>query len=214
MRVSRRCSTFLVGAALGSLLLACPRKTTAQRGRSVPVCATQDCATGRILDDGCTDDGQGCRAKECVACVNACPSLPAAPTPPSLAPVHDASSNEPREGGDGTLDGGDAAPDAAPAPPRQLRLLAGDETTVVFWLPVKGDFPFEDLLLDRQGRYYTHIHHHIGCMGNWRMDGDTITLDGWMGDELYVISDVHVDEHELRGVGGDLVMRRKVSRVR
>jgi hypothetical protein len=95
-------------------------------------------------------------------------------------------------------------------------LLAGDETTVVFWLPVKGDFPFEDLLLSRDGSYVTHLHQRPGSIGTWRMEGDTITLDGWMGDEQYEIRDVHVDGHELRGVaeGKELVMRRKVSRLR
>ncbi|HEY0715124.1 MAG TPA: hypothetical protein VGF45_20760 [Polyangia bacterium] len=38
-----------------------------KRGRTTPVCAVQDCKTGAILDNGCSDDGK------CVACVNACP---------------------------------------------------------------------------------------------------------------------------------------------
>jgi hypothetical protein len=31
------------------------------------------------------------------------------------------------------------------------------------------------------------------------MDGDTLTLEGWMGDGPCVLRRVHVDEHELRG---------------
>ena len=189
MLVSPSCSTFLVAAALGSLLSACPRKTTANRGRSVPVCATQDCASGRIVDDGCTDDGR------CASCVNACPSLLTATTSSSFARGPDASSDEPRGGGDAALD-------AAPAPPLQLRALAGEGTAGVFWIPVKGDFPFEDLLLSRDGHYFTHLHDHPAAVGTWRIDGDSLTLDGWMGDGQYVISGVHVDEHELRGFAG------------
>jgi hypothetical protein len=41
---------------------------TAKRStRTTPVCATQDCATKKILDDGCAADGK------CASCVNACP---------------------------------------------------------------------------------------------------------------------------------------------
>jgi hypothetical protein len=161
--VSPRCCTFFVAAALGSLLLACGRKTPAPRGRSVPVCATQDCVVGS--------------------------------TSSSVAPLPDASSHEPSGGGD-------AAPDAAPAPPLQLRALAGDGTAGVFWIPAKGDFPFEDLLLQRDGQYVTHLHDRPGAFGTWHMDGDTLTLDGWMGDGQYVLRGVHVDAHELRGLEG------------
>lgn len=42
-------------------------RTHSSRGRPQPVCATQDCATGKMLDDGCSDDGR------CMSCVNACP---------------------------------------------------------------------------------------------------------------------------------------------
>lgn len=34
--------------------------------RSNPVCAVQDCATGEILDDGCSHDGR------CKSCINDC----------------------------------------------------------------------------------------------------------------------------------------------
>jgi hypothetical protein len=37
------------------------------RGRTAPVCAVQDCATGARVDDGCSDDGR------CLSCVNMCP---------------------------------------------------------------------------------------------------------------------------------------------
>jgi hypothetical protein len=39
----------------------------ARRGRSTPICAVQDCATGKTIDDGCSDDGR------CLSCINACP---------------------------------------------------------------------------------------------------------------------------------------------
>lgn len=39
-----------------------------------PRCATQDCKTGKIVDDGCVDDGKGGRL--CASCVNACPPDP------------------------------------------------------------------------------------------------------------------------------------------
>jgi hypothetical protein len=45
----------------------------AQRGRSTPVCAVQDCASGKTIDDGCSDDGR------CLSCINPCP-------PPDLRP--------------------------------------------------------------------------------------------------------------------------------
>jgi hypothetical protein len=192
--VSPRCSTFLVAAALGSLLLACPRKAPPQRARSVPVCATQDCATGRIVDDGCTDDGR------CASCVNACPG-PAVATPPV---AFDAASSV-------VLDAAPApAAPPAPAPPSQLRALAGEGTAGVFWIPAKGDFPFEDLLLQRDGQYVTHLHDRPGASGTWQMDGDALTLEGWMGDGPYVLRRVHVDEHELRGFaeGTMIVLRR------
>lgn len=38
------------------------------RGRATPTCATQDCTTHAIVDDGCSDDGK------CLSCVIACPS--------------------------------------------------------------------------------------------------------------------------------------------
>jgi hypothetical protein len=48
--------------ALSLSLIAC---------KKTPRCATQDCASGKIVDDGCVDDGKGGRI--CVACVNPCP---------------------------------------------------------------------------------------------------------------------------------------------
>jgi hypothetical protein len=167
--VSARRSTLLVAAALGSLLPACPRKTSENRDRSVPV------SDLLIVDAG----GSG--------------------------EVRDATlpSSQPSEGGD-------VAFDAPPAPSLQLRALAGEGTAGVFWIPVKGDFPFEDLLLQRDGQYVTHLHDRPGAFGTWHMDGDTLTLDGWMGDEQYVLRGVHVDAHELRGVVGSttIVLRR------
>jgi len=42
-----------------------------QQAGPAPRCATQDCATGKIIDNGCTPDGR------CASCVNFCPP----PTP-------------------------------------------------------------------------------------------------------------------------------------
>jgi hypothetical protein len=41
--------------------------SSARAKRTTPVCATQDCATGKMIDDGCAADGK------CASCVNACP---------------------------------------------------------------------------------------------------------------------------------------------
>jgi len=38
-----------------------------RRTRATPVCATQDCATKKIIDDGCAADGR------CASCLNPCP---------------------------------------------------------------------------------------------------------------------------------------------
>ena len=54
-----------IAAALGvsvALDPGCPDKSN----RSEPVCARQDCATGKILDDGCAADGR------CKSCINDC----------------------------------------------------------------------------------------------------------------------------------------------
>ncbi|MFN7697821.1 MAG: hypothetical protein ACK6CU_09830 [Deltaproteobacteria bacterium] len=59
--------------ALFALLTSGCEPPRAARGRSSPVCATQDCATGRILDDGCSDDGR------CASCIHPCPRAPAPP---------------------------------------------------------------------------------------------------------------------------------------
>ena len=58
--------------SIGALLSgACSLLLTAacdgpKHNRSVPVCAVLDCATGKILDDGCATDGK------CKACANDC----------------------------------------------------------------------------------------------------------------------------------------------
>jgi hypothetical protein len=64
--------SFASAALAATLALATGCQTTrgAPRGRTEPVCAVQDCATGRILDDGCADDGR------CASCVNACAPSP------------------------------------------------------------------------------------------------------------------------------------------
>lgn len=56
--------------ALILLLAACKKEPSKvhRTGRTKPVCATQDCATKTITDNGCADDGS------CLSCVNMCPS--------------------------------------------------------------------------------------------------------------------------------------------
>jgi hypothetical protein len=55
-----------VALALFALSISCGRSVSAARkGRKEPVCATQDCATGKVLDDGCDEKGR------CVSCINA-----------------------------------------------------------------------------------------------------------------------------------------------
>jgi hypothetical protein len=56
---------------------ACDKKVAEQpKGRKEPVCAFQDCATGKVLDDGCDQTGR------CSSCINLCASA----EPPSAAP--------------------------------------------------------------------------------------------------------------------------------
>lgn len=47
-----------------------------RKGRKEPVCAIQDCATGKIRDDGCDETGR------CASCINSCTSG----EPPNAAP--------------------------------------------------------------------------------------------------------------------------------
>jgi hypothetical protein len=56
----------------GLLVVAASACRSEEQGhrRETPVCAIQDCATGRIVDDGCVGGGLGSR--RCLACVNAC----------------------------------------------------------------------------------------------------------------------------------------------
>lgn len=57
----RAACTIALASALAS---ACPDNF--HNPRSEAVCAVQDCATGKILDDGCSDDGH------CKQCINDC----------------------------------------------------------------------------------------------------------------------------------------------
>jgi len=54
--------------------IACSRgtaaATTLHPDRKTPICAVQDCATGKVVDNGCTDDGR------CASCMNACAPPP------------------------------------------------------------------------------------------------------------------------------------------
>ena len=68
--------SFALAALAAALVLAtaCETSRGAPRGRTEPVCAVQDCATGRIVDDGCADDGR------CASCVNPCAPAPSPTT--------------------------------------------------------------------------------------------------------------------------------------
>lgn len=47
-----------------------PTSTATPSGQK-PRCATQDCKTKQMIDDGCVDDGKSGRL--CASCINACP---------------------------------------------------------------------------------------------------------------------------------------------
>jgi hypothetical protein len=56
----------LSAGALVLVVVACREPPSARSKRSQPICATQDCDTGKVIDDGCAADGR------CASCVNAC----------------------------------------------------------------------------------------------------------------------------------------------
>lgn len=59
----------IIALAIGVMSIArvgCREPANARSKRTQPVCATQDCATGKVIDDGCAADGR------CASCVNAC----------------------------------------------------------------------------------------------------------------------------------------------
>ena len=57
----------LVGGMCTLLYLeGCPPSSTDQAQRAEPQCATLDCKTGKVVDNGCTPDGR------CKSCVNTC----------------------------------------------------------------------------------------------------------------------------------------------
>jgi hypothetical protein len=61
--MTRRSAASII--ALGSALAsACPDNF--HNPRTEPVCALQDCASGKILDDGCAENGK------CKPCINDC----------------------------------------------------------------------------------------------------------------------------------------------
>jgi hypothetical protein len=98
----------------------------------------------------------------------------------------------------------------SPAPPALLRALAGKDDWGLAWIPVKGQFLFDDLVLHPDGTYDTHLHERPGSFGHWRVDGDTLTLDAWLGDGEFVVRGLRVDGRRLQGGSSDgpLVMRR------
>ncbi|HXK17936.1 MAG TPA: hypothetical protein VNG33_09045 [Polyangiaceae bacterium] len=98
------------------------------------------------------------------------------------------------------------APDGALA-----RALAGRTGTPgIFWMAKIGGFLDEDLLLMPDGTYITHLHQHPGSAGEWSLEGDVLTLHGWLGDRTFVVRSLRIQGNELRGVGedGPLVMKK------
>src|SRR5580700_8606192 len=61
----------LVGFLVLGVVVACGSSARGH-GRKGPICAVQDCATGRMIDDGCVERWLG--TKDCLACVNFCQS--------------------------------------------------------------------------------------------------------------------------------------------
>lgn len=84
-----------LGAALLLLASGCRRPSDDVReagssSRSTPICATKDCASQLIIDNGCTSDGR------CLSCVNPCPETPVSVSSSPAASV----SSEPPAGQD------------------------------------------------------------------------------------------------------------------
>jgi hypothetical protein len=79
MARTRACIAVLTAIGIGQ---ACEnanqndKRSEQRKGRKEPICAVQDCATGKILDDGCDETGR------CASCINSCTSG----EPPSAAP--------------------------------------------------------------------------------------------------------------------------------
>jgi|SRR5580658_328286 hypothetical protein len=92
----------------------------------------------------------------------------------------------------------------------RLRDLAGKGDAGVFCVPVKGGFPDEDLLLYPDGRYATHLNHHPGSSGVWRLEDSTLILVTWLGDREWTVHGLRVDARDLTGEvdGAPLIMRR------
>jgi len=104
-----------------------------------------------------------------------------------------------------------ASPVDAGATSRALAdALAGTSDDGVFWIPVSGAFIDEDLLLEPDGRYVTHLHERPASSGTYTVIGDTLTLEGYLGDGRFVVEHVTVRDGVLRGVaeGAPLVMKR------
>jgi hypothetical protein len=93
-----------------------------------------------------------------------------------------------------------------------LEMLAGAGEGE-FWMPVRGAFPDDDLLLTPDGKFLTHLHQRPSSMGTFQLEGTTLTLHGWMGDGDWVVTSMYVHGATLEGVaeGKPLVMRRSSS---
>lgn len=70
-------SAVIIAAFIIGLTCDDKKGTEQRKGRKEPICAVQDCATGKIIDDGCDETGR------CASCINSC----ALSEPPSATPT-------------------------------------------------------------------------------------------------------------------------------
>jgi hypothetical protein len=91
-----------------------------------------------------------------------------------------------------------------PSGPLALALAGRPGTLGIFWIP-NGDVPGmdDDLLLEPDGTFTTHLHQHPGSSGDWSLEGDVLTLQGSAGDPPLVIRSLRIRGNLLRGIGDD-----------
>jgi hypothetical protein len=107
-----------------------------------------------------------------------------------------------------------ASVDAAPSDPRLAVALASTEGTA--WVSATGDLGVEDVMFFSDGRYISHLHQRPFSAGPWRLNGETLTLEGWMGQYSLVIEHVHLKGKEVHGMvdGAELALRLYSLRAR
>ena len=87
--------------------------------------------------------------------------------------------------------GNEASAAPEPAADTLRRELAG-EGDGIFWIPVKGAFPDEDLLLLPDGSYITHLHDRPSSAGMWRLEEKRLILEGFMGSGTWIVESVRL----------------------